>query len=173
MPKSSELKRLTLRQLDRRLEPWLPLRGVEAPRRGWVRAVREALGMGVTQFATRLKVKPPSVSDLENSEKEGTITLNSLQRAAEALDCTLVYALVPNTTLTAAVRERARQKARATRSNVSHSMALEAQGVDPVEAERQENELTNRLLMEWPRSLWDDDDHDGDDELNKPRNHGG
>jgi predicted DNA-binding mobile mystery protein A len=127
--------------------------------------------MGVTQFARRLKIKPPSVSDLERGEMEGTITLNSLRRAADALDCTLVYALVPSTTLTAAVQEQARHKAREARSSVSHSMALEAQGIDPLEAERQENELMQRLLIEWPRNLWDDDDRD--ETIDKSRNDGG
>ena len=118
--------------------------------------------MGVTQFARRLGTRPPTASKLEKSEMEGTITLNSLRRAADALECTLVYALVPKTTLAGAIREQAHKKARAATSSVSHSMALEAQGVDPAEAERQERELIQRLLIELPKSLWDDDGDDSD-----------
>lgn len=174
-PKSAELKRVRLRQLDERLEPWLKLRGVPLPRMGWIRAVRGALGMGLDQLARRLGTKPPTVSKLEKSEMEGTITLNSLRRVANALDCTLIYAMVPNSTLATAVREQALRKARASRSHVSHSMALEAQGVDPAEAERQERELAQRLLIEWHRSLWDDDDDDDDQDAiaRSNRAHGG
>lgn len=158
-PKSPELKRLRLRQVDERLAPWLALKSVVPPRGGWIRAVRQAIGMGITQLARRLGTKPPTALEFEKREAEGTITLNSLRRVAEAMDCTLVYALVPNTTLTTTVREQALKKARVNRGRVSHSMALEAQGVDANEAEQQEGELVHQLLMEWPRTLWDDDDH--------------
>jgi predicted DNA-binding mobile mystery protein A len=155
MPKSPELKRLRLRQLEERLAPWRPLKTLSNPRGGWVRAIRQALGMGVTQLAERAGVRPPTILDFEKREAEGTITLNSLRRLAEAMDSTLVYALVPNSTLAEEVAGQALKKARAARSRVGHSMALEAQGVDPGEAESQEREFAQRLLMEWPQTLWD------------------
>lgn len=155
MPRSPELKRLRLRQLEERLAPWRPLKTQATPRGGWVRAIRQALGMGVTQLAERAGMRPPTILDFEKGEVGGTITLNSLRRLAEAMDSTLVYALVPNSTLGEAVAEQALKKAQAARSRVGHSMSLEAQGVDPGEAQLQESELAQRLLMEWPRTLWD------------------
>ncbi len=112
--------------------------------------------MGVTQLASRVGTKPPSILDFEKREAEGTITLNSLRRLAEAMDSTLVYALVPDATLAEAVKQQALKKARAARSRVGHSMALEAQDVDPGEAELQEREFAQELLMTWPQTLWDD-----------------
>jgi predicted DNA-binding mobile mystery protein A len=67
-----------------------------SPNRGWIKAIREALGMTTVQLAKRLGVKQPSVTALEQSEAKGTIELATLRRVAEALDCVLVYALVPN-----------------------------------------------------------------------------
>jgi predicted DNA-binding mobile mystery protein A len=157
-PKSPELKRLRLRQVDERLALWLPLKKHPTPRGGWIRAVRHALGMGVTQLARRVGTRPPTILDFEKREVEGTITLNSLRRLAEAMDSTLVYALVPNTTLAGALNEQALRKAREARTRVGHSMALEAQDVDPSEAELQEREFAQKLLMDWPRTLWDDPD---------------
>src|SRR5271168_3703723 len=79
-----------------------------APVRGWTKAVREALGMTTGQLAKRLGIRQPSVVAIEQSELKGTIELATLRRVAEALDCTLVYALVPNKPLEVMVRDRAR-----------------------------------------------------------------
>jgi predicted DNA-binding mobile mystery protein A len=64
---------------------------------------------------------------LEKSEAIGTISLQTLRRAAEALECTLVYALVPKTSLEDAVTKRARKIALHDLKRVAHTMKLEAQ----------------------------------------------
>src|SRR4051794_37115016 len=84
----------------------------QPPVKGWIRAVREALGMTAEQLAKRLGVTQPAVVATEQSEAQGTIQLATMRRVAEALDCTLVYALVPNRPLETTVRERARLFAR-------------------------------------------------------------
>src|SRR5712692_2540728 len=99
------------------------------PVRGWIKAIREALGMTTAQLAKRMAVRQPSVVALEQSEVRGTIELATLRRVAEALDCTLVYALIPNKPLEATIRERARAFARRRWSPVEHSMLLEDQQV--------------------------------------------
>ncbi len=115
--------------LDKRFEQWGTLGQYAAPVRGWVKAIREALGMTTAQLAGRLGVKQPSVVEMEQSEEKGSIELATLRRAAEALDCRLVYALVPNKPLEATVRERARAFTRRRRGPVEHSMLLEDQKV--------------------------------------------
>src|SRR5258706_15467021 len=99
-------------RLDERLLVLKPEERFRAPPKGWIRAIRDALGMAGVQFAKRLAIRPQSVEALEKSEANGSIQLKTLRRAAEALDCTLVYALVPNTSLEGAVRERARKIAK-------------------------------------------------------------
>ena len=81
--------------MDRRLDAlrkWPSTR----PPRGWLRAIRDALGMTMQQYAGRLGVSQPRIIALEKSEVEDTVTLGTLRRAAAALDCQLVYAVVPN-----------------------------------------------------------------------------
>lgn len=78
---------------------------------GWIRAIRTSLGMSGTELAARMGVGQSTVSGLEHSEVQGTIRLDTLRRAAEALDCDLVYYLSPRTTLEKAVRDQARRKA--------------------------------------------------------------
>lgn len=157
IPKSPELRRIQLKQLDERLEPWHRIKSMPRPRDGWVAAIREALGIRVTQLAHRLGVTPAAVVQLEDREVAGTVTLESLRRAAEALDCKLVYALVPNVTLDHTLRTQVRRIAQQRLRRVGHSMRLEAQEVDNDETGQQEAALAQRLLMEWSKRIWDDD----------------
>lgn len=159
-PKSTEFKRLQLHQLDKRLGPWR-LVSQTPPRAGWIASIRQALGMEVKQLAERMGITPAAVVQLEKREASGAVTLESLRRAAEAMDSRLVYAIVPNGTLEMVLRKQAQGIAKAQLHRVAHTMKLEDQDVSTEEADRQEHELVERLLLEQPRTLWDDDHHAG------------
>lgn len=141
-------------RLDERLLPLKPEDRFKVPPKGWIRAIRDALAMTGVQFSTRLKVRPQSVDALEKSEANGTIQLNTLRRAAEALDCTLVYALVPNTSLQGAVRERASNIAIRELERVAHTMKLEAQGTGDSGLEGRIEDYIRDTLNE--RDLWNE-----------------
>jgi predicted DNA-binding mobile mystery protein A len=112
--------------------------------------------MTTTQLARRLGIAQPSVTGLEKAEASRAITLETLERAARALDCTLVYTLVPRKPLETVVQERAREKARARLRAISHSMTLEDQRVG-VEDEQEQLERLVQKLLEGPGStLWDE-----------------
>jgi predicted DNA-binding mobile mystery protein A len=117
--------------------------------------------MGVKQLAQRLGIDPAAVVRLEKREAAGKVTLESLHRAAEALDSKLVYALVPNEDLQSMLLTQARRVAQARLRRVGHTMGLEAQGVDSEETARLATDLAMQLLREWPRSLWDNPDTEG------------
>jgi predicted DNA-binding mobile mystery protein A len=108
--------------------------------------------MSSAQLAKRLEIKQPSVVALEQSEARGTIQLATLRRVAEALDCTLVYALVPNKPVETMVRDRARVLARNRLGPIAHSMQLEDQKVGAQESEAQLDDLVRGMN---PRRLWD------------------
>jgi len=131
-----------------------PRRHKAPPRSGWVRAVREALGMTQTQLAARLGVARQTVDDLERAEAGRRITLESLDRLAQALDCRVVYAVVPEKPLGVMRRQRALALAEALLRPGEHSMKLEAQGVSRSERERQRKRLAEQLLHGSPRKLW-------------------
>ena len=125
-----------------------------APPHGWIRAIRTALGMSTVQLARRMGVSQPSVVGMEQSESSGRIQLDTLHRAAEALQCRLVYALVPNEPLESMVQKRARQIAEGYLNATEHSMKLEGQSVEDVAVrERQLNTLAGQISA---RSLWDE-----------------
>ena len=113
--------------LDRRLSELGPASRYVLPRLGWIRAVRDALGMSAADLATRMGISGASVRSLEEKEVTGGIRLSSLRRAAEAMDCTLVYALVPNRSLRATVEAQAQDVLERRMSRVHQTMALEAQ----------------------------------------------
>jgi predicted DNA-binding mobile mystery protein A len=126
------------------------------PSRGWIRAIREALGMTTGQLAKRLGVRQPRVIELERGEATGNITVKSLERAAEALGCRLVYALVPMEPLADTIRKRASVLAEQQLAAVEQTMRLEAQEVsDNSVREEARKQLVEKLLHR-PARLWDE-----------------
>ena len=142
------------KRLDERLSALKPEDRFGVPPKGWVRAIRDALGMKGVQFAQRLQIRPQSVAALEKSEATGSIQLKTLRRAAEALDCTLVYALVPNTSLDDVVRARARRIALHELGRVAHTMKLEAQSTGDANLEARIEAYVRDMLKD--RDLWNE-----------------
>jgi len=145
---------LARQQLDEKLASWKSLGKSPPPSCGWIRAIRSSLGIHGVDFARRLGTAPATASALELSEVAGTISLNSLRKAAEVLDCDLVYALVPRKKLTSVLEKRAGEKANEMLRQVAQSMRLEAQGVDPTRARKQSYEAMIKSLLEKPSALW-------------------
>jgi predicted DNA-binding mobile mystery protein A len=108
--------------------------------------------MSTAQLAKRMGVRQPIIIDLERSEERGSIELATLRRVAEALDCTLVYALVPNKPLETTIRERARAFERRRRRPVEHTMLLEDQRVSETENDAQVDDIIRETN---PRLFWD------------------
>lgn len=116
------------------------LRPPPRPSHGWLRAVREALGLPRSAVATKLKVSQAAVQDYEKSEAADTISLATLRRVAEALDCQLVVALVPRDGRTFQDLAAQHDPEIAHLRAVEHSMTLEAQGSGDLS-----RQITNRL----------------------------
>jgi len=130
----SEFRNLRIKQLDRNLEPFRAAKAIPRPQRGWVRAIRETLGISASELGRTLGTSRQLPLQLEKAEAEDRITLKSLRAVADALDCDLVYALVPkNGTMQDLAETRARVQARKHVLGVEHSMALEDQAVGRVD----------------------------------------
>ncbi|MDP4030205.1 MAG: mobile mystery protein A [Gallionella sp.] len=150
----SRFKDLKQRQLDAGLTRW---RSAELPARppsGWIKAIREALGMPAAHLAKRLGIVPSTALRLETSEADDTITLGSLRRAAEALGCELQYALVPRQSIAQTMETQANKVARERMAAVAHTMALEAQATSNETVDTQVQELAESLLKGSRRELW-------------------
>jgi predicted DNA-binding mobile mystery protein A len=136
--------------LDRRLAATQQASSaLTVPRTGWVRAIRTSLGMSSADLAIRMSVAQSTVARLEQSEINGTAQLDTLRRAAAALNCDLVYALVPRETLESTVQRQALKRATESIDAVQHSMRLEQQSV----AQSMTETLLAREAEEWQMRL--------------------
>lgn len=145
------MKNMQLVTLDKHLSG---VKLCERPSDGWIRAIRKALGMSVRQLAERMGGTQQAASNLETNEAEDAITLKKLRKAAEAMDCRLVYVFVPNEgTLHNIVKKQAMKKARALVAPVNHTMVLEAQGVGGLEEKIRET--AEEFMTNITPRLWD------------------
>ena len=151
--KQAELAR---KHLDERLTPLRESAEFVRPPRGWVRAIRDALGMTTGQLAKRIGVDQSRINQLERAEIEGSVTLKTLRQAAEGLGCTLVYAFVPNPSLDELVRQRAEEIADRELARVDHTMRLENQALNRRDLKQERARLVTALLTGNPRRLWDE-----------------
>lgn len=144
-------------QLDKRFAKLKALANEAVrPSRGWIRAIREALGMTTGQLAKRLGVRQPRVIELERGEATGNITVKSLERAAEALGCRLVYALVPMEPLADTIRKKASVLAEQQLAAVEQTMRLEAQEVSDNSVREEAHKQLVEKLLHRPARLWDE-----------------
>lgn len=155
MTNRSDKAALRRAQLDRTLLRVRHLK-ITRPKDGWIPEVRKSLGMNTSQFGKRLGIKQQSAVDLENSERKGTITLQTLNRAAEALDCDLVYALVPRKGLEVTLNKRAEKLVDRLRKEVDQTMALEAQKTTSKNKDA-ERRLIEKLISKLDSRLWNDE----------------
>ena len=142
------------RALERRLVPWRALKpsSTAPPAGGWVRAIRDVLGMSAAELATRMGVTQVAVTKLEASERAGGARLATLTRAANALGCDLVYAFVPRASLEDQIRAQAERVLMRDFESVANSMRLEDQVVSGDAARDTRDELIAKISSQ--RGLW-------------------
>ncbi len=143
-------RRTARRRLDQRL---VGLDLGQRPPRGWIRAIRESLGMTTAELGQRMGLTQSRVSQIERSEELGSIRLGTLERAAQALNCQVRYVFVPNEPLEEMVQRQARLRAQAEVDAVTHTMALEDQVPEPDVLDALVKEMAERFIDE--RHLWE------------------
>src|SRR5579884_1988942 len=146
---------LARKQLERRLASLRAMQLIPPPR-GWTKAIRESLGMTARQLASRMGTVPARVLAIEQAEVKGAITLETLRKAAAAMNCSLVYALVPNEPLDDIVRARALEKAHGDLARLDHTMRLENQALLKADLDAEQQRMVDQILAGPLRSLWDD-----------------
>lgn len=141
---------MRLRQLSRSLAAFEVAKNNPRPQLGWLRAIREALGITLNQVGKNMRTTRQRIKSFEDAERQDRITLASLRRVAEAMGCELVYAIVPKSgTIVELAEKQAVDEATKRVLAVEHSMALENQA--PGEVNEAIVEETKRLRKR-PRS---------------------
>jgi predicted DNA-binding mobile mystery protein A len=123
------LKNLRRQQLDRFFENAQEVLKSDRPKQGWIKEIREALGMSMQDLASRMGVIGQRVNALEKAELTGKVTLESLQKAADAMDCEIVYFAVPKSSLENTIEAQKKTIANIVSKEVEKTMALENQNV--------------------------------------------
>jgi predicted DNA-binding mobile mystery protein A len=143
------------RIMDKKLQNWLPQRIEKSPQKGWLKAVRGALGISSRQLAQIIGVDMAAIIRLEEREPIGKVTLEMLNRAAKAMNCKLVYAIVPDDeydSLESIVDVRAKKAAKNLLQKVEHSMRLEDQGSPNSKSEL--DQLAQSLKEKMDPRIW-------------------
>jgi predicted DNA-binding mobile mystery protein A len=131
-----------------------------APPKGWIKAIRDSLGMTTRQLAARMGVAPSRIPVIEEAEVTGSTTLRTLRQVGVAMNCAFVYAFVPIEPLDDIVRERAMQKARKDLSRLDQAMRLENQAFRKSDLDAERQRTIDRILTGSLRGLWDEErDH--------------
>jgi predicted DNA-binding mobile mystery protein A len=153
MNKNNKLSKPKRRILDQKLSQYSKI-NFNLPKNGWIKAVREALGMTTAQLGERMKVAASNITILENREITKTTSLETMERAAKAMGCKFIYALIPDTTLEEVVQIQARKSARALIQEIHHHMKLEKQRVNAEIEKEQIQDLADEILTKMDSRLW-------------------
>ncbi|NOQ23136.1 MAG: mobile mystery protein A [Candidatus Aegiribacteria sp.] len=148
--------KLVREQLQITLAKFQPMLAIPIPPKGWIRAVRNALGMSGRQLAERMGVTKQRVSIIEKREIDASVTLKTLRRAAEAVECVFVYAIVPRTSLEEITRNRAQRVAGKRLARASHTMKLENQALGKKENMEILSNMIEEIMDKLPSNLWDE-----------------
>jgi len=112
--------------------------------------------MTTAQLAQRIGVSQPRALQIERAELRGTLTIGSLQRAAQAMNCRFVYALVPMEPLNTMVEKQANTLAAKRLAYTNHTMSLEDQSLHSDDADEQRHDLAKKLAEKSGSELWED-----------------
>ena len=150
---SPRAARQATRRLDQRLSQ---VQVPDAPRGGWVRSIRKALGMTQTQLAKRMGITQQSTAKLENDEISGNVTVERLSRAADALGCDVRYVFLPRQPLEQMIASQAERRAEQKLARVNRSQALEASALASTALKGAGQERARELEVNRASDLWDD-----------------
>ena len=141
---------LQIRALDKKTSDLKSAKNIVPQSSGWIKTVREAIGMTVSQLAARLGVTQPRITKMESNEDN--LKLSTMKKAAEAMNCEFVYYFKPKTTFQNLVDEQAQKKAVEVLKTVNVNMALENQEIAEDEAVK---DFASDLIYTKIKQIWD------------------
>jgi predicted DNA-binding mobile mystery protein A len=148
--------KLQFQQLNEKIDQLTGLQHVIVPPIGWIKAIRNGIGMSMEQLGKKLSITKQGVMDIEKREKEGAITIKSMQEIAKAMDMKLVYGFIPNKgSLEQMIETRAIEMAKKIVERTSNTMKLEDQANSKERIEKAIKERASEIINNTPKILWD------------------
>ncbi|MCK4921217.1 MAG: mobile mystery protein A [Bacteroidales bacterium] len=149
-------KKLIREQLDNKIAKFRELDGIVLPPQGWIYSIRQGINMSLRQLGKKLSITPQSVKEIEEREKNGTISIKVLRQVAAALNMKFVYGFIPSEiTLEGMIEKRAEELARSIVERTSVQMELEDQKNTPERIEKAIKEKASEIKNDVPKILWD------------------
>ena len=151
-------KDLQIKQVDDQISRIMPSANTQKPKVGWLNLIRTTLGMSARILGKRIGLSQSRIALIEKGEIDGTITLHTLEKVAEGLNCKLVYFLVPNgaTSLSSIREQQAYKKASKLDAYAEHQMRLEDQATSAHFQKKNVNKFKEEYLKNWPRDFWEE-----------------
>ncbi len=148
--------KLQFQQLNEKLEKITVLNNLVVPPIGWIKAIRNGLGMSMEQLGKKLSISKQAVMDMEKREKVGAVTLKSMQELAKAMDMQFVYGFIPNDgSLEQMIEKRALEIAKTIVQRTANTMKLEDQANSKERIEKAIKERAAEIINKTPKILWD------------------
>ncbi len=148
--------KLLFQQLNEKMLQLSGMQHVIVPPIGWIKAIRNGIGMSMEQLGKKLSITKQGVMDIEKREKEGAITIKSMQEIAKAIDMQFVYGFVPVAgSLDQMIEMRALELARKIVQRTSTTMKLEDQVNSKERIEKAIKERAAEIINKTPKILWD------------------
>jgi predicted DNA-binding mobile mystery protein A len=148
--------KLQIQQLSDKIEKLVAMATVVMPSIGWIKTIRTGIGMSLEQLGKKLSVTKQAIQDIENREREGSITIKSMHEIANALDMKFVYAIVPkNGSLDEMIEKRALEIAKVIVQRTSNTMKLEDQENSHERIQKAIKERAEEIINKTPKILWD------------------
>lgn len=149
-------KKVVRGQLDKKLAFLRDFSSSGIPQSGWIKTIREALGLSARQLGKRSGLDQSRISRLENAEKTGNLKIASLHKIANGLDMQFVYGFVPAGTLEEMVQARAKHIALKRMKRLNDTMNLEKQGLSEEEQKKALEDMIEKIVVDQPKDFWDD-----------------
>jgi len=147
--------RTSREQLDKKLMPLKDLATLGIPKQGWIRTIREALGMSSAQLGKKAGLGQPRISRLEKAEITGNLKVSSFQKIAKAFGMRFIYGFVSDSSLEDMVRKQAEKIVLRRMARLDRTMQLEQQGLSDEEKKKAVEGMIDKFLMENVKGLWD------------------
>ena len=151
-------KKVAREQLDKKLDSLKTFATSGIPQQGWIKTVREALGLSARQLGEKAGIDQSRISRLENAEKDGSLKLSSLQKVAKGLNMRFIYGFVSENTLEEMVRSQARKIALRRLKQLNNTMRLEKQELSDEEQKKALEDMIEKILVDQPKDFWDGSD---------------
>lgn len=148
-------KKVVREQVDKKMALLRDFDSAGTPPQGWIKTIREALGLTAAQVGKRAGLDQSRVSRLESAEKTGDLKLSSLRKIAAGLNMKFVYGFVSGDTLEAMVRAQAKRMALKRLETLDSTMRLEKQGLSQDDKKKALEDMIEKILLDPPKDFWE------------------